>query len=323
MNRPLAFFVPLSALLIAACSSGAATTSTSSGSGSTGAGGGSTTSTGAASGGADAGTGPIGGDRPVTVNVPASYAPGKAAPLLILLHGYSASGAIEDAYLGVAAEADKRGFLYAHPDGTVDSQGNRFWNASDACCNLDPVPSKVDDSAYLSKLVADISARYTVDPKRVYFFGHSNGGFMSYRMACEHADKIAAIVSLAGAMPADTSKCNPAAPVAVLEIHGTADTVIDYNGAAINGHPYPGVTTTVGDWVKLDGCATTADTTAAPLDLDTSIPGDETTVSKYAAGCKPGGHAELWTIMGGSHIPVISMAFTPNVFDFLVAHPKP
>ena len=199
MNRFSPFFVPLSALLIAACSSGAATTSTSSAStsGSTGGSSGSTTSTGAASGGADAGTdaGPIGGDRPVNVIVPAGYTPGKAAPLLILLHGYSASGAIEDAYLGVAAEADKRGFLYAHPDGTIDSQNNRFWNASDACCNLDPVPSKVDDSAYLSKLIADISAHYTVDPKRVYFFGHSNGGFMSYRMACEHADKIAAIVT--------------------------------------------------------------------------------------------------------------------------------
>ena len=319
MLRPLALLVSFSALLVAACSSSGTTTATS---GSTGGGGASTTS--ASSGGSDAGTadaGPIGGDRPVTVNVPPSYMPGKAAPLLILLHGYSASGAIEDAYLGFSAEAAKRGYLYAHPDGLVDSKGNHFWNASDACCNFDANP--IDDSAYLTKLIVDISAHYTVDPKRVYFFGHSNGAFMSYRMACEHADKIAAIVSLAGAMPADTSKCSPAAPVALLEIHGTADAVIAYDGSAINGHPYPGATTSVADWVKLDGCSTTADTAVAPLDLDSSIPGDETTVTRYTTGCKPGGHAELWTIVGGSHIPVVSAAFTPNVFDFLAAHPKP
>ena len=219
-------------------------------------------------------------------------------------------------------EAFKRGWLYAFPDGTLDpATMARYWNASDACCA--PPGSTVDDSTYLSQLIKDISAHYTVDPKRVYFVGHSNGGFMSYRMACDHADQVAAFVSLAGAMPADVSKCNPSQPVSMLEIHGTADTVIAYDGAAIAGKAYPGATTSVGDWVTLDGCSPTGDTTPAPLDLEATLPGDETTVTRYAAGCKAGGHAELWTIVGGSHIPDPSMAFTPDVFDFLAAHARP
>ena len=131
----------------------------------------------------------FGGARPVQLYVPTSYSDAKPAPLLILLHGYGAGGLIEDLYLNLRASAEKYGLLYAHPDGTTDKKGNKFWNATDACCDFDK--TNVDDSKYLSGLVVEIEARYKVDPKRVYFIGHSNGAFMSYRMACEHADMVA------------------------------------------------------------------------------------------------------------------------------------
>ena len=146
---------------------------------------------------------------------------------------------------------------------------------------------------------------------------------MSHRMACDHADQVAAIVSLAGAMPTDVSKCAPKEAVSILEVHGTADATIDFKGGQIRGHAYPGAATTIADWVTLDGCGATADTSSPPLDLDTQLAGAETTVTKYASGCKPGGHAELWTIQGGGHIPNFSGAFAPAVVDFLLAHPKP
>jgi polyhydroxybutyrate depolymerase len=144
---------------------------------------------------------------------------------------------------------------------------------------------------------------------------------MSYRMACDHADQIAAIASLAGAMWEDPSKCKPTAPVSVLEIHGTGDVVIPYNGSAIAGMMFPSAPIAVADWVGFDGCSTTRDTTAPPLDL--LAPGDETTVTKYATGCKPGGHAELWTLTGSGHVPDLSNAFGPDVIEFLYEHPKP
>ncbi len=293
-------------------SGGASSTSTSTAT--TGAGGGST-----AMCNADA---KFGDDRPVALHVPKSYSCDKGAPLVIMLHGYTVTSATEELYLNITAESDKRGFLYAHPDGTKDTQNNPFWNATDACCNFNASP--VDDSAYLSKLIKDVEAAYHVDAKRVYLIGHSNGAFMSYRMACDHGDQIAGIASLAGAMYTDVTKCAAANPVSVLEIHGTADKTIVYEGGTVGfgQKAYPGATTSVGDWVTFDACGATPDTTAPALDLETTLAGSETHITSYA-GCKSGTGVSLWTIQGGSHVPNFSSAFIPDVMDFLYAHPKP
>jgi polyhydroxybutyrate depolymerase len=312
------------ATTLAACgSSSSSTPAADAGAGSSGGtSGGTGTGDGGTGGGEDGGDPTmVGGDRPVTVHVPASYVAGVAAPLVILLHGYGASGSLQDLYFGMTAVSDARGFLYAAPDGTIDKDGRHFWNATDACCDL--YATNVDDSTYVSSLIKQIQARYTVDPKRVFLVGHSNGAFMSYRMACDHADQIAAIASLAGATFSDTAKCTPSAPVSVLQIHGTADDTVLFDGGSIGTHSYPGAKTTVADWVTNDGCGTTADTSAPALDLDTQLAGAETTVTKYASGCKPGGHAELWTIAGGAHLPSLSKSFSSSVIDFLFAHPKP
>jgi polyhydroxybutyrate depolymerase len=261
----------------------------------------------------------VGGDRPAQVHVPASYVCGKAAPLLILLHGYSANGTFQEAYFKLTAESDKRGFLYVIPEGTKDGVGNQFWNATDSCCNFAKTP--IDDSAYISGLITEMSSQYNVDPKRVYLMGHSNGGFMSYRMACEHGDQIAAIVSLAGAMWSDVSKCPSTSPVSVLQIHGTADAVIKYNGGSLVSNPHPSAPQTVADWVTINGCApAAADGTA--LDLVNDLADAETKTAAYG-GCKNGTSVALWTIEGGSHTPAISAEFTSDAVDFLYAHHKP
>jgi polyhydroxybutyrate depolymerase len=261
----------------------------------------------------------VGGDRPVTVHVPPSYQCSTAAPLVILLHGYSASGTLQETYFKVGAEADKRGFLYLNPEGTKDPAGNQFWNATDSCCNFGK--SAVDDSAYISGLITEMQAEYNVDPKRVYVMGHSNGGFMSYRMACEHGDQIAAIATLAGAMWADVSKCPAKNPVSVLQIHGTSDAVISYNGASILNNPYPAAETTVADWVAINGCTGTGDTSAPPVDLVGNIDGNESTSTTYG-NCKNGTNVAFWSIAGGAHSPGISTEFTPRIVDFLLAQKK-
>jgi polyhydroxybutyrate depolymerase len=143
--------------------------------------------------------------------------------------------------------------LYAYPDATFDSSGQRVWNATDASRGAHG-PS-VDDSAYLAAVVAEIKSRASVDPKRIYFFGHSNGGFMCYRMACDHADMVAAIVSLAGATFWRPRDCQPVAPVAVLQVPGTADNSVFYGGGAVNDTKYPGAWRTVAMWARYDGCS--------------------------------------------------------------------
>jgi polyhydroxybutyrate depolymerase len=260
------------------------------------------------------------GRGPVLVRVPADYDPATPAPLVLLLHGYSGNGAYQETYMQFAPLVDEFGFFYLHPDGTTDANGNQFWNATNACCDF--YNTNVDDSGYLRALIDEMKSLYNIDDRRVYLIGHSNGGFMSYRMACEHAGTIAAIASLAGATFDDLADCTPSEPVHILQIHGTADTTIYYNGGSLYGTPYPGAVESAETWAAYDDCLIEADTSAPPMDLERGIPGAETLVSRYETDCLPGGSAELWTIVDGSHIPWLSLEFSRYIIEYFLAHPK-
>ncbi len=277
------------------------------------------------------------GDRPVTVHVPPGYDSDHPAPLLIALHHYGGSGAEQETYFKLGELARQGGYLYALPDGTFNSSGIRFWNATDACCDFDR--SGVDDVGYLADVIKEIRASFAVDPKRIDLIGHSNGGFMVYAMACAHADEIAAIVSLAGATFATLAKCSPSVPVAVLQIHGTDDVDVAFDGGtvqpgAVQGlgsaqaqtmAPYPGAESTVAAWATYDGC-TAKKVLDQQLDIDAylSYAGApaETSVTRWT-GCRPGGAVELWTIKGGVHVPDLSESFPAAVMDYFEAHPRP
>jgi polyhydroxybutyrate depolymerase len=254
------------------------------------------------------------GDRPFQLHIPRTYQAGVPAPLVVLLHGYTASGAQQEGYFKIISESDARGFLYAMPDGTKNSEGQRFWNATEACCNFDG--SKVDDSKYLSDLINLIKADFKVDAGRVYLVGHSNGGYMSYRMACDHADQITAIASLAGAMLYDTSKCKPSGQVSVLQIHSDTDEIVPFAGSPAN--KVPSAAQTVNDWRQFDGCPAGAGTSGPPIDLDTGLPGAETTTTSYKA-CRAGTTVALWVIRGGKHSPALGPDFARLVIDWLFA----
>ena len=259
-------------------------------------------------------------DRPYDVFVPTGYDAAAPTPLVLLLHGYTASGDIQEAYFQFEPLAESRGFLYVHPDGTVDAAGQQFWNATDACCAFGG--DSPDDAAYLMSIIEQVSAEYNVDPKAVFLAGHSNGGFMSYRMACQHADTIAGIASLAGATFADTADCAPSEPVSVLQVHGTSDETIKYDGGSIASVDYPSAPQTVQAWVAYNGCDTTPTVTVDALDLDGGIDGVESDAETFG-GCEQGSEVELWTIDDGSHTPAITADFSAGVIDFLLAHPKP
>lgn len=257
------------------------------------------------------------GELPVTV--PAGYDGSTPAPLIVLLHGYTSSGAGQDAYMGFSDIADDYGFLLVAPDGNRESGGdeNRFWNASAACCNF--YGSEVDDSAYILNLINAAKAQFNVDPNRVYLIGHSNGGFMSFRAAYDHSGTIAAIASLAGASHVDERPA-PANPVHILQIHGTDDGTIAYEGADIQGNAYPSAMESVAQWAEYNGCKEGGGREVR--DLVANLAGHETAVNVYNQGCKPGGSSELWTIASGSHVPSLSDTFAEQVVEWLLAHPK-
>jgi polyhydroxybutyrate depolymerase len=262
------------------------------------------------------------GRGPVDVTLPARYDADVPTPLVVQLHGYSSSGEGMLRYMGIAELADDYGFITVAPDGTREDSDNawRFWNGSSACCNFRG--SEVDDVGYVMSLIDEVSSRWNVDPDRIFLVGHSNGGFMSFRMAYEHPDRIAAIASLAGATEGG-ERPPPSAPVHVLQIHGTDDTVIEYDGGGFGPEDatYPSARYSVGQWAGYNGCDSTGEAREM-RDLDASLPGHETGVMVFEKGCRPGGSATLWTIADGAHSPVLSDSWAEQVVEWLLAHPK-
>lgn len=261
----------------------------------------------------------------VPLHVPAGYDPGTAAPLVVLLHGYGSTGAVQESYMQFTPLANEFGFLLIAPDGLVDVSTNQFWNGTDACCHFDG--GVVDDVAYLTALVDEIKVQFNINERQVYFIGHSNGGFMSYHMACERASMIAAVATLAGATFFEPTDCAPSEPVHILQIHGTADATILFDGGTLNfgtveNVSYPSAVQTVETWATYNGCSLTTDTSQPPLDLVANLPGDESSVTRYIDNCATNGSAELWTMQDGVHIPALSATFSRNIVLHLLAHPK-
>jgi len=246
---------------------------------------------------------------------------------VILLHGYSGSGAFYESLAQIESLAEARGFLYLYPDGTRNPWGSQFWNATDAACDFWNMG--VDDAGYLQALIEEISRRFSLDRKGVHLFGHSNGSFMAYRMACQSADLIAGIAGNAGMTFLEPTCCHPSEPVNILHIHGTADSDVPYPGGTLssatypaNMPPFPGALQTVQFWAGYNGASGLITDPAPSMDLTTTVAGLDTVVSRYT-NCPPGGAVELWTIVGGGHAPDRYSYFSSRVIDWLLAHPKP
>ncbi len=265
----------------------------------------------------------IGGDRLAQVYIPSDYNTATRYPLIILLHGFGATGAVQAAYLGLDGRVDSHQYVLVAPDGTENEEGRKFWNATPACCAFFDGDTDVDDLAYIRGLIEEAAATYSIDVSRIGLFGHSNGGFMALRMACEASDLVTSVVSLAGAAFDDAAMCQPATnPVSVLTIHGTSDGTIAYDGGSNAGNPYPGALETIELFAENADCDTANPVMLENKDLMESLDGSETTVLDYP-GCKGGTEVELWTIEGGPHIPFPWVASGLDSFvDWLISHQR-
>ena len=261
----------------------------------------------------------FGGDRPVSLQVPGDFDADRQYPLLLVLHGYSANGFLQQGYFRLGDAADARDLLVLAPDGKTDGSGAQFWNADPSCCDFGG--TGVDDVAYLGGLLDDVMATWPVDPARVMVLGHSNGGFMAYRLACDRADIVTAIAGLAGHAASDGVACDPTRAVHVLHVHGTADETVPYESGVFGGRASPGAVASVAAWAGHNVC-TGAPAAMGTKDLDASLPGAESMV-RATGGCSTSGAADLWTIVGGTHIPSLSAAFPDEVMAWFAAHPRP
>lgn len=255
----------------------------------------------------------FGGDRPVQLQVPSDFSEDRTYPVIMILHGYGVSGFIQQTFLGLGDLANTHDALVLAPDGTLDSTGKPFWKAGERWCDGADCP---DDVAYLGGVLDDVIATWPVDTTHVTLLGHSNGHFMSYRMSCDRADVITAIVGLAGLGPIEP--CTPTAPVHSLHMHGTADAVVPYGGGDFGGVTVPGAVDSVAQMATRNGCSG-APATGEPKDLDSQLPGNETVVN-VTGGCPADGASDLWTLEGAGHVPSLSPSFIPEVTAWIDAH---
>jgi polyhydroxybutyrate depolymerase len=260
--------------------------------------------------------------RPYELSIPPGLDRSRPAPLVIYLHGYGASPSRLREVLGLPEVAREAGVIVATPGGSREAGRSRlFWNATPACCDFRG--AGVDDVTYLATVIDDARRRAAVDERQVFVVGYSNGGFMAHRLACELSDRIAGIASVSGSTFLDEGSCHPTEPVAVLQIHGDADPIVDYSGGHVLNKlevpPHPSAVETVARWAKLNGCGGAA--TADPIDLESDLPGPETLVQRHA-GCRSGA-AELWTVRGGDHFIAQTPSASRHILAFLRSHPKP
>ncbi len=224
--------------------------------------------------------------RTYILYVPSTYT-GEPAPLVLNLHGYTSSAFEQMFYGNFRPVADTAGFILVHPNGTNDPNGNAYWNAE--------FGGDVDDIGFLESLIDSLALDYNIDMERVYSTGMSNGGFMSYTLACNINNRIAAVASVTGTMlDIQLTTCSPEHPTPVMEIHGTSDFVVPYNGNAF----WASTPQVIDYWVNYNQCNVTPLLTDIP-DLD---PDDGCTAHRYDyVNGVSGSSVVHYKIDGGGH----------------------
>jgi polyhydroxybutyrate depolymerase len=241
-------------------------------------------------------TTPHSSGRHYELHLPAHPPPGRY-PLVIALHGASGSGAHLEHTIGLDAIADREGFAVVYPDG-ISSR----WNDGR------PDLGETDDVGFIGALIDELATAHPIDRARVFAMGMSTGGMLAFRLGCELADKLVAIASVAGELPAPIARfCHPARPISVLAIHGTADPLVPFEGGDVIGtrngrlgRPHGeviGALRSVALFAKHDRCAAPTVTSEPERDH-----GDSTTVKAIEfASCTAGARVELLEIDGGGH----------------------
>jgi polyhydroxybutyrate depolymerase len=255
-------------------------------------------------------------NRPYKEYVPASL-PDAGVALIVVLAGYGGLSETTTQYLELEPVADAYGAVIAMPNGVRDSQGQLAWHPGTA-------HAPYFDVEFIRAVIRDMKTKHPIDPSRVFVAGHSQGGHMAYRMACDDGDDVPEIMVLAGQSPTTHLGCAAAVPVSVLHVHGDDDDVIGYYGD-VQGNPpdptIPGAHQSVATWAAFDGCDGGIADAGIFYDFDTTLPGPETAVETYS-GCARGTGVDLWTIRGGGHDPVFNGTFAIEVWDWWLAHPR-
>jgi len=187
-----------------------------------------------------------GDTRSYELYVPPGYDGTTPLPVVLNFHGLTSSGPLQQEGTKMDELAAREDFIVAYPNGLDNS-----WNAG-VCCGRS-AETNVDDVGFTRAVIEDLGARACIDTTRVYATGMSNGGFLSHRLACEAADVIAAAAPVAAVLAIDESACNPSRPIPILQLNGTADPLVSYEGGGLADSP--SAQESIDGWIARDGCS--------------------------------------------------------------------
>lgn len=231
-------------------------------------------------------------DRSYILHKPKNF--DKNSPLVFMLHGFGSSSMNIMSYSQMNLIADQNGFMVCYPQGSRLETGQSHWNA-----NLDM--SSVNDIGFLSSLAKLIQKNYDVNPENTFVSGMSNGGFMSYTLACEKPDVFRAIASITGTMSGrDWKNCKPSFNIPIMQISGTEDKTVPWDGTMSTAYGWggaPHIVKVVDFWAEKNGCNVDEKINFPDLDLS-----DKSTVSLVKKKGSPKNN-QVWfyTVNGGGH----------------------
>ena len=240
--------------------------------------------------------------RKYWVFLPQDYNNASNYPVVFNLHGYGHWALGQMNYSGMNSVADTAGFIVVYPQ-AVDS----IWNSGIDDNPAFPAPD-VDDVGFINALIDTLNIQYSIDLSRIYSCGSSNGGFMSYKLACQLGYRFAAIASVVGTISESTAgNCDSQIAIPVLYIHGTADPIVPYEGTT----GWYSAEQTLQFWVNLNGCSN-PDTTEMP-DLNTN---DNCTVERITyEECEENSKIIFFKIINGGHTwPGATVNLNPAIF---------
>lgn len=229
--------------------------------------------------------------RKYRLYIPASYNGSKQVPLLFNFHGFTSNNVQQETYGDFRAQSNKEGFIICLPLGSTGGPTNQTF------FNVGFFPSNIDDLGFTNMLIDSISVAYKIDAKRIYSCGMSNGGFMSYNLAC-NSSRFAAVASVTGSFTGSMAMtCNPPRPTPIMEIHGTADATVPYAGMS-GALTFLSIDSVLNYWVKFNNCNPNATITDVPNINST----DNSTAKRYVwSGGKDGVTVEHYKVLGGGH----------------------
>jgi len=235
----------------------------------------------------------VGGlERTYTLRLPGSYAPSQPMPLVVAMHGGFGSGTQLENQSQLTAKAEEEGFIVVYPDGAQTGILNiRTWNAGGCCGGA--MNNNIDDVGFIDALLDRLIQENNIDTTRIYATGMSNGGFMSYRLACELSHRIAAIAPVAASMT--IAQCQPERAVPVIAIHSYLDESVPYLGgigSGVSNHYNSPLDSVLNAWATHADCTVLNDTVVFDTVLTHILWSDcacNTTMELYLT--RDGGHS--------------------------------